>query len=78
MKRLQPTLFVAGIGLLLLGLIIRYLISGRRFKRRNPYGNPQYRSYNQSLVTRRGEGCAGVISTLLILAGLVLIFVGLA
>lgn len=74
----QPVLFVVGIALLLIGLFIRYSVGHRRFNRRNPFGNPQFRGYNQSLVTRGGEGCAKGIGTLLILAGAVLIFVGLA
>ena len=74
----QPILFVVGLALLLIGLIIRYSVGRRRFNRRNPVGNPQYRDYNQSLVTRGGEGCAKVIGTLLVLAGLLLVLVGLA
>ena len=73
----QPILFVAGIVALILGLIIRYSIGRRRFNRRTPFGSQQYRSYNEALATRSGEGCARVIGTLLVLAGLVLIFVGL-
>ena len=74
----QPILFVAGIASLILGLIIRYSVGRRRFNRRTPFGLQQFRSYNQALATRGGEGCARGIGTLLILAGLVLIFVGLA
>ncbi|OJW55584.1 MAG: hypothetical protein BGO55_03320 [Sphingobacteriales bacterium 50-39] len=74
----QPILFVAGIVSFLLGLIIRYYTGRRRFNRRTPFGLQQYRSYNEALATRSGEGCARVIGTLLALAGLVLIFVGLA
>ena len=76
--RHQPIFFVAGIILLLIGLLIRYSVSRRRFNRRNPFGFQQYPSYNQALATRGGEGCARSIGTLLALAGLVLIFVGLA
>jgi len=78
MKHQQPILFLIGIALLIFGLIIRYLVGRRRFNRRNPFGNPQFRGYNQALVTRGGEGCARGIGTLLILAGVALIFVGLA
>jgi uncharacterized iron-regulated membrane protein len=74
----QPILFVVGLALLLIGLIIRYSVGHRRFSRRNPFGNPQFRGYNQSLVTRGGEGCAKVIGTVLVLAGLLLVLVGLA
>lgn len=74
----QPILFAAGIILLLLGIIIRYSVSRRRFNRRTPFGLQQYRSYNEALATRGGEGCAKVIATLLVLAGLLLVFVGLA
>jgi hypothetical protein len=74
----QPILFVVGLALLVIGLGIRYSVGRRRFNRRNPFGNPQYKGYNQSLVTRGGEGCAKGIGTLLILAGAVLVFVGLA
>jgi len=78
MKHQQPFLFLIGIALLIFGLIIRYSVGRRRFNRRNPFGNPAYRGYNQALVTRGGEGCAKGIGTLLILAGAVLIIVGLA
>lgn len=74
----QPILFVAGIVLLLLGLIIRYSVSRRRFNRRTLFGLQQFRSYNEALATRGGEGCARTVGTLLILTGLVLVFVGLA
>ncbi len=74
----QHIIFIVGIALLLFGLIIRYSVGRRRFNRRNQFGNPEYQGYNQSLVTRGGEGCAKGLGTLLILAGLVLIFVGLA
>ena len=71
-------LFVAGIIALLLGLIIRYSVGRRRFNRRTPFGFQQFRSYNEALAARGGEGCARTVGTLLILAGLVLVFVGLA
>ena len=74
----QPILFVAGIVVLLLGLLIRYSVGRRRFNRRTPFGLQQYRSYNEALATRSGEGCARVIGNLLILAGAVLVLVGLA
>jgi len=74
----QPIIFLIGIALLALGLIIRYSVGRRRFNRRNAFGNPQFQGYNQSLVTRGGEGCAKGIGTLFILAGAVLILVGLA
>jgi hypothetical protein len=74
----QPILFVVGLALLLIGLIIRYSVGRRRFSRRNQFGNPQFRGYNQSLVTRGGEGCAKGIGTLLILVGVALVCVGLA
>ena len=78
MKHQQPILFIAGIALLVLGLIIRYSVGRRRFNRRNPFGNQEYRSYNEALVTRSGEGCARGIGTLLVLVGLLLVLVGLA
>lgn len=74
----QPILFVAGIVSLLLGLIIRYSVGRRRFNRRTPFGLQQFRSYNEALATRGGEGCARVIGTLLLLAGALLVLVGLA
>jgi uncharacterized protein YjeT (DUF2065 family) len=74
----QPILFVVGLALLLIGLIIRYSVGRRRFNRRTPFGLQQYRSYNEALATRSGEGCARVIGILLVLAGLLLVLVGLA
>ena len=67
-----------GIIMLIIGCLIRYRVGKRRFNRRNPFGLQRYRTYDESLVTRGGEGCAGAIGTLFVLAGLLLVFAGLA
>lgn len=74
----QFVLFIAGIVLLLFGIVIRYSAGRRRFNRRTPFGLQQYRSYNEAIVTRGAEGCAGSFATLLILAGILLALAGLA
>jgi hypothetical protein len=74
----QFQILAVGIILLFIGAIIRYVISKRRFNRRNAFGLQQYRSYDEGLVTRTGEGCAGALGILFILAGILLCLAGLA
>jgi hypothetical protein len=74
----KHTLFVLGISLLLIGLFIRLAIGRRRFNRRNAFGIQQFQSYDQNLVTRSGEGCAGLFANFLILAGILFMLAGLA
>jgi hypothetical protein len=71
-------LFIAGLGITVLGVIIRYSVGRRRFNRRSPFGFQQYHSYNEALGTRAGEGCAAGFGALLILAGILLTLAGLA
>jgi hypothetical protein len=72
----QFHILVIGIILLFIGGLIRYKISKRRFNRRNPFGLQQYRSYDESLITRTGEGCVAAIGAVFILAGILLCLVG--
>ena len=78
MNHHQPVIFVIGLGLLGLGLLIRFVIGRNRFNRRTPFGLQQYKTFGEAWVTRRGEGCAGAIGTLLLLAGILLSLAGLA
>jgi hypothetical protein len=74
----QFHIFVIGVILLIIGSLIRYLVGKSRFNRRNHFGLQRYRSYEEGVVTRAGQGCAGTIGTLFVLAGLLLLFAGLA
>jgi hypothetical protein len=71
-------LFLAGLILLGFGTIIRLRIGRRRFRRRTLTGLQRFPTYENSLVTRAGEGCAGVVGALFLLAGLLLTLAGLA
>jgi hypothetical protein len=74
----QFHILAIGIALLVIGGLIRYQISKRRFNRRNAFGLQRYRSYEEGLVIRGGEGCVGAIGTIFILAGILLCLAGLA
>jgi len=74
----QFHILAVGVILLVIGGLIRYRISKRRFNRRNPFGLQRYRTYQEGLVTRVGEGFAGAIGTLLVLAAILLSLAGLA
>lgn len=58
-----------GLLLLLFGLLIRYLIGKRRFKRRTIGGMQVFKSYNKSLLVPIVEGLLIIISFLMILSG---------
>jgi len=74
----QFLLFISGPALTVLGLLIRYSVARRRFNRRSPFGLQQYRSYNEAVGMRVGEGCAASFGGLLILAGILLTLAVLA
>jgi hypothetical protein len=74
----QFQILAIGTILLLIGGLIRYQIAKRRFNRRNPFGLQRYRTYDEGLFTRVGEGCAGAVGTLFALAGILLCLAGLA
>jgi len=65
MKHHQPVIFAFGLGLLILGLVIRLAVSRNRFNRRTLFGLKQYESF-------------GAIGTLFLLAAILLSPAGLA
>jgi|HubBroStandDraft_1064217.scaffolds.fasta_scaffold133457_3 hypothetical protein len=71
-------LFFSGCGLFLFGALLRYGIGRRRFNRRTLTGFQRFRSYDEALITRGGEGCVSTIGYLIMLAGTLLTFAGLA
>jgi len=56
---------------LVLGLIIRYLIAERQFKRRNVAGLQQFSSFSQGLFTTAIEWIMKVMALLMIILGIV-------
>jgi hypothetical protein len=74
----QFQILAIGFILLVIGGLIRYRVSKRRFNRRNPFGFQRFGSYDKALVTKAGEGCVWAIGTLFILAGILLCLAGLA
>lgn len=59
----------AGISLLAVGLLLHYHIGRRRFCRRNVAGVQQFTSYRRALWVTFCERLAGLIATLFITAG---------
>jgi hypothetical protein len=66
-------LVLNGIFLVLTGLIIRFKVGQRRFRRRNMIGMQIFSSYAQGIVTRCIEGLAAFMGRIFILIGLILL-----
>ena len=58
---------------LLLGILIRYSIGRRRFKRRNVAGLQQFRSYESAILIRLFEKISGLIAWMMIAGGLLVL-----
>ncbi len=58
--------------LLFIGLLLRYWIGKRRFKRRSIAGLQQFRNYHQALLVSLVEKVLNILGTVLILAGIIL------
>ena len=66
-----------GIALLLIGAMLRYWVSRRRFYRRNAAGVEQFSRFSRKVATRFFERIATLTGILMILAGLLLLLAGL-
>lgn len=64
---------VAGILMLVAGLVLNFIISKRRFNRRSITGIQVYRSYEHSLTTRWAERIGRFIAISLILIGIMVL-----
>jgi len=71
------SLLIVGIPLLIIGIIIRYLIGKRRFKRRTIGGTQVFKNYNHSLIIPILELLLMLFSVLFILIGMLLLGVWL-
>lgn len=66
------SILLFGIALIIIGFLVRTLISRRRFNRRGVAGLQLFSSYTKWLITTRLESLFNIIAFLLILAGIVL------
>jgi len=62
-----------GIGLLVIGLVIRFYIGRRRFDRRNVAGLQQFSSYGKALWISFWEGIALLLASSFMVAGGILL-----
>lgn len=67
---------IFGIALLVTGLLVRTLISRRRFNRRGIAGLQLFSSYTKWLITTRLESLFNFIAFLFIIAGILLVACG--
>jgi hypothetical protein len=67
------SLLIVGILLLFIGILIRYLIGKRRFKRRTIGGMQLFKRYSMSLIIPVIEGLGIIISFIMILSGTFLV-----
>jgi len=65
-----------GCALLLLGVLLRYWISRRRFYRRNAAGVEQFRRFSHKVTSQFFERIVAFISILMILSGILLLLAG--
>jgi len=75
MDKSSLTVLICGILLLIFGIVIRYVIGRRRFKRRTIGGMQAFTGYNKSLLIPFIEGILMVLSFFMIIGGI--IFIGL-
>lgn len=62
-----------GVGVIMIGLVIRFKIGKRRFSRRGMTGLEWFPSYGQAIITKLIEGLFMIIAKLLILSGILFI-----
>lgn len=67
---------INNVGILILGLFIRYLIGKRRFNRRNIAGLQIYSNYLNGLITIAIETLLNLFGMLFIVFGLIAIIIG--
>ncbi|MCX2681007.1 molybdenum ABC transporter permease [Galbibacter sp. EGI 63066] len=70
---MEVMLRVAGILLLAIGIVIRYIISRRKFNRRNPAGLEQFTSFERSIGVRIIELIFSLTGAIFILTGGILL-----